>query len=193
MHASATELWAWFERIADELAANYDTPLTPLAAELGRRITALGLWWEVGPDKDGGLMLAISPGRHRDRMPEVRAVVAAAPSIAGWTFHAGKPPKLWTRMVIEVDGHRYDATTWRYVLSKYADGVCDIVVEQNNVASEHVRDLAAALIIEGILGEDARWQRFERIEAVHRLDPAVDMKGTSIEHLAAHLAAIQAS
>jgi hypothetical protein len=54
------------------------------------------LAWEVGPAvRTQGDRLVITPESRKDLRPLVRAILAAAPTMAGWEFHGHRPPGSW--------------------------------------------------------------------------------------------------
>ena len=182
--------WAWFAGSAARLAAELED--RALLAELDARVSALGeVAWEVGPGEGDLLSLVISPDGVRDRLPATRHIIAHAPAIPGWELHPARPPKTWDlRFAIEhADGAvaHFDARPWRYALHRFPDWSFDLVVEQPYVPADEVSELAAAIVVDGVLGEAARLELIADIEPVHALPPALVKKATPIVHLGDHI------
>jgi Cysteine-rich CPCC len=174
--------WKWFATISSRLAAS-DTDPTLLDV-LSKRVSLLGegLKWEFGPGHTEENAFVISPVGEKRWLAATRCIVERASVLAGWEFHAAKPPKVWN-LKFSITGVACDANPWRYVLYAFPDDTYDIVVEQNNVAD--LRPLAANIVVDGLLGEDVRLEIIGDIEAVHALPEG--QEGISIEHLAAHM------
>lgn len=122
---NARQFWTWFLDVGRRL----NDPA--FVSELDRQLAVLGISdWEAGPldAKGEKLFLAFSP-TERSEIPRLEAIVAQAPSIAGWEILVGKPRKFWDRVFKWSSSEiQIDASEWRCVVLQYSDGLCDIVI-----------------------------------------------------------------
>jgi hypothetical protein len=119
--------WEWFSSAREDVAN-----AQPWAVdELKRRLSDMGVpHWEAGPlDPQGELsFLALSPASVGD-IERLRAIAAGAPDMPGWRVMVGKPKKHWNRVFRwSSAGATVDASQWRCVVFRYADGQHEIVV-----------------------------------------------------------------
>jgi hypothetical protein len=99
-------LWRVFvskhEAIAARLVDGHD------AQVIDRELTSLvsrchpDLDWEMGPKGAYRLFFCASPSGRADLLAVARQCVLSAPALSGWAFRAGKPPRNWSRRVIEI-------------------------------------------------------------------------------------------
>jgi hypothetical protein len=89
------EFWSWFCDVAEALAGNVENPT--LLKDFDGRVRDLDpkLSWEIGPGLSKPWQLVISPNLDRDLREEARAIVACAPVLPAWEFHAARQPKKW--------------------------------------------------------------------------------------------------
>ena len=150
--------WAWFRNNADTIIDNCDDG--KLIGELDGEVTLAWpkLSWEIGPDPSGDWYFALSPNLNIDMAKIAKEAIDSAPEICGWRFYDTKQRKSW-------DGHfdlstgrgpiRLNASKWEYVLLRYPDGECEIflISDDANLLDEDERWQAAAIVVEGLLGE----------------------------------------
>lgn len=144
-----------------------------LVEELGRRVDALGSFdFELGPLGDGSFF-ALSPRGHRDRYAQTQAIVAAAPTVAGWTFLAAKPAKEWdpSRFQIVRSGEvvLLDLTAWEFVSPRFPDGARDVYLRPSRASlelglSDDELVSIAISVVDGALGEGRRIERVAYID-----------------------------
>lgn len=188
------EFWHWFLKVSGEFGDGFENQ--QLIEELDRRIALLGQYsWEIGSglEHDLNSSLTFSPSGNQDLLVETREIVKAAPACLGWEFYSAKPPKKWQRQFILKDEDDckipVDASHVRYVLFKYPDGMCDIILEDRMLIElpENLQQTAVEILLDGELGEEKRMTLISSIEVVSELDNAMQTKSTSIEYLARHI------
>src|ERR1700682_286265 len=153
------KFWNRFANAASKIAANPEDQT--LLATLDSLVVAIhpDIAWEIGPGKNAEWQLVISPDVHADLLPLTEAIVSKAPHLPNWEFYPYRQPKEWNyRFELQHDdGHStpIDARNWRYVLLRYPDGGTEILLHGDNVdhLSETERNQAAALLLQGVLGE----------------------------------------
>jgi hypothetical protein len=156
---SAEAFWRWFTTIADRIAASPED--RSLINNLDEHVSLAWpqLSWEIGPDPSGDWYLALSPNLNREFLAIAEDAIRFAPPIHGWKFYPARPRKIWDgRFEMEVqNGVRHlDPSDWKYVLLRYPDGEQELVLvapEAQALTSDE-RWKAAAVVLEGILGED---------------------------------------
>jgi len=175
--ARIRDFWAWFAGARTTFGERFENAAA--IEELAGRIAALGRFsWEMGPGLKNpyNTLLVISPGGDRDLLPPAREIVAQAPAIPGWEFVPARPPKQWDlRASLEYDGVGslfLDARSWKVTLLKGPDGLFEIVICAPELAyyDEAVRQVAAGIILDGELGEEARLVHIRGIRVVTELD-----------------------
>lgn len=90
--------WAAFAEAAPKLDAALESgrPGSFLPSFFSESLGAVDarLAWEIGPGTDGaGHRLVIAPDGAYELQPLVDAIVDRAPTVAGWSFLAGRPPE----------------------------------------------------------------------------------------------------
>lgn len=180
------ELWNWFTSVANDFGSHFEN--TSLLDELDHRVTALGPFtWEIGPaDDSDDNVLVLSPGGQVELLAETKQIIALAPACPGWQFLAAKPRKRWDRKFFMGDAP-VDASRWQYVLYRYPDGIYDIVIVAPDLMQfdEQDRLMAAEIVLDGELGEEARITLIHDIEVVATsadLDGAAPTPIVSIRH-----------
>lgn len=150
--------WHWFEQNADLIARCYDNEA--VISELDEQVTSSWpeLSWEIGPEPAGGWYFALSPNLDKNLAVFAKQKIDLAPKIPGWTFYPAKQRKIWngnfslysTQGCVEID-----ASNWEYVLLRYPDGECEILLigSLSNAlgADDHLQ--AAATVIQSLIGE----------------------------------------
>ena len=179
--------WAWFESIAAALADDFEQEaiwdrLDEAVSELGEVV------WELGPGSKAEYALSLSPDGDLDWLPVTRHIVSCAPRLARWEFNAARPPRPWSP-TFTVGDLEVDASSWRYVLLAFPDGIFDLVLEQGNVsdADDSDRYAAAVVLLDGLLGEETRLSRIQDLVVVDELEFEHDAKASKVEHLPFHL------
>jgi hypothetical protein len=186
--------WAWFASIADALGADLTNPA--LLEALDARVRRLGdLGWELGPGSTAENALALSPDGDRDLLPLTQHVVAMAPTVPRWVFLPARPARpapFEFTLGAGPDEFAIDATSWRYVLYRFPDHTFDLVLEQANLAdaTDDERYTAAVILLDALLGEEARLLRVREVEPMVSLPPELQVKASPLTSLAEHLAAL---
>jgi hypothetical protein len=167
--------WHWFSSHHNEFGENFDNDKT--LAELDNRIMGLGDFaWEIGPGAEDNNQLVISPGGNLDLLPITKQIVSCAMNIPGWVFFYAKPPKEWKLIfhfqkgdgeVIEIN-----ASKWEYVLLNCEDDGFEIILQTYYLTnlSEEDKLIAAEILLDGILGEEARMLHITYIDIVEEFD-----------------------
>jgi hypothetical protein len=180
------EFWNWFREVAEALAVNAEN--AALVRELDRKVRNLNprLSWEIGPGLSKPWQLAISPNLDRNLREEARAIVARAPLLPAWEFHAARQPKEW-HYKLELGGDKVplDASAWTFVLLRYPDGAHEILLKGKGLPplSDNERWQAAAITLEGILGEDVLLDTVDEFELVNELEPRFAERERPIQNL----------
>jgi hypothetical protein len=167
--------WYLFSNNHNEFGENFDNEKA--LAELDKRIMGLGDFaWEIGPGTKNNNQLVISPGGNLDLLPITKQIVSNAINIPGWVFFYARPPKEWKLIfhfqkgdgdVIEIN-----AAKWKYVLLKYEDDSFEIILRTYHLTnlSEEDKLIASEILIDGILGEEARILHITYIDVVEKVD-----------------------
>lgn len=194
------EFWSWFAGACGTFGERFENAAA--IEELARRIAALGPFtWEMGPGlkNPGRILLVISPGGDRRLLPAARDIVARAPELPGWEFLPARPPKDWDlRASLEYEGVGslfLDARAWRYVAAPGPGGLLDFVVCAPELAyyEDEVRRVAAGIILDGELGEEARLDHIAGIDVVAEFDERQDEVARPIQGLKAHWSELMGS
>ena len=150
--------WNWFRQNADVITRDYndDALIKDLDSEVSLSWPALS--WEIGPDPSGGWYFALSPNLKREMLKAARAAIGDAPQTPRWKFYATRQRKSWNgRFEVSTSEGRLEiySSNWRYVLLRYPDGECEIVLIGNeaDLLGDTERWQAAAIVVEGMLGE----------------------------------------
>jgi hypothetical protein len=167
--------WHWFSRHYNELGENFENDKT--LAELDNRIMGLGDFaWEIGPGTKDNNQLVISPGGNLDLLPITKQIVSSAMNIPGWVFIYAKPPKEWKLIFNFQKGNgeviEINASKWKYVLLNYEDDGLEIILQTFYLTnlSEEDKLIAAEILLDGILGEEARMLHITYIDIVEEVD-----------------------
>lgn len=158
-HDAVSNFWTWFS--ANSVRLSVDPANSDLIDQMEKHVKAAwpNLTWEIGPDKSGGMYLALSPGLDRSLVESAFSALQSAPFIDGWKFYASKPRKTWEpQFTVELKGRilKIDAGDWKYVLLRYPDGNIEILVVAPNCDSLTFEERwqVAAIVLEGMLGEE---------------------------------------
>jgi len=170
--------WEWFAIHACDIA---DEPTNErLIADLDRRVSIAwpNLSWEIGPDTNGGWYFALSPNLNRDYADEATDAIAGAPAVLGWTFHPTRQRKCWDgRFELQREkGHiEIDSGAWKYILLRYPDGQHEVVLfaPEATELDENDRWNAAAIVLEGLLGEECVLRSIEKFALESSIDAKV--------------------
>ncbi len=165
------EFWTWFADHASEFGEAFENEV--LLQELDERVTGLGDFaWEVGPGNNAENAFTLSPAGNRDLLEVTRAIVDAAPEVSGWEFHSAKPAKPWNPRFELHDANgvpvEVDATDWRCVLLKYADGAHEVLIEAPNLRAltKDYQRWAAEIILDSLVGERSRLENIDEVTVV---------------------------
>jgi hypothetical protein len=185
--------WQWFIDNATALEAR--TPKSEIINDLDRRVHELAegrLAWEIGPGAERPCSLTISPGGNKSLLPLTREIVSLAPKLPRWEIHHAKPPKDWNYIFeMQLSNSNVvtvDARKWRYVLLRFPDFMYDVILETHGgeqLPTED-RERAGEILIEGILGEEARLTQVVSVQVLNRFDAEHDQKAGSIRFLSDH-------
>jgi len=190
MNHKIGDFWTWFRANADAIAAHPESPV--LLDELDRRVRSLGpdLSWEIGPGISKTWQLAISPNLDRDLRTFARSIVSEAPNLKDWEFHSTRQRKEWDYKIelIGDDGGvaiALDATSWTFVLLRYPAGTREILLKAAGlpVLTDDERWQAAAITLEGILGEEVLLDMVDEFELVENLEPRFAERERPIQEL----------
>jgi hypothetical protein len=192
LEAQARTFWQWFSSVAPKLAVNLEND--EILRELDTKAASLGgLSWEVGPGLVKPNALVLSPGGSMKLLDLTREIVGIAPELPDWEYHYAKPPKKWRLQYVVHDAEDkpvpIDASEWEYVLLKLPDGTFDVVVRAPNLQDMHedVRQMAAEVAVEGMVGELSRLRHIAGIEVVIEWKEKYRGKATPLRHLGDHL------
>jgi hypothetical protein len=180
------EFWSWFCDIAASLARNVENSTSLKELDIRVRDLDPKLSWEIGPGLSKPWQLVISPNLDRDLREEARAIVARAPVLPSWEFHAARQPKKWHyKLELGVDKLLLDASGWTFVLLRYPDGGHEILLKGKGLPplSDDERWQAAAITLESILGEDMFLDKVNEFELVDELDPRFAERERPIQQL----------
>jgi hypothetical protein len=182
--------WQRFACIADQLRRTPEDAFLLRALDAWVRELHPSVSWEIGPGKHAAWQLAISPSLHPELLPVTRKVVSRAPAIREWEFYSTRQPKEWDlRFELQQEPGpplAIDASDWTYVLLRYPDGRYEVVLHGTNISSldRDARDQAAAITIEGILGEEPMLGAIDAFELTDELDPELAGRARPIRTLA---------
>jgi hypothetical protein len=189
-HAKFEEFWKWFSSIAEQLSKDVEN--RSLIKQLDEHVLSVDprLSWEVGPGLSKPWQFVVSPNLDRELRAKTRAIVAQAPLLRNWEFHAARQAKKWDYH-LEVGARAgeqlisLDASNWRFVLLRYPDGAHEILLKGNNLPelTDDQRWQAAAITLESILGEDLLLDRINEFELVDDLEPRFASRQQPIQHL----------
>jgi len=149
--------WRWFVAHQGDVA-KIEKGDEPIADELADELKKVdpGLTFEIGvgtKTTSGTRELIVSADGIQSVFPAVKRLVAAAPSVDGWTFIAFRPRKS-DAFEIEVGGTKISAKSITFrVVSKSADKV-DIALYIKGAATvdDQVKQ-ATYLLLDGVVGE----------------------------------------
>jgi hypothetical protein len=141
--------WKWFATYATRIGfPPSELHLDAIGEHLGRVHPALA--FQIGK-LDDALVLEISTDGHRELMPIVRELCAAAPTIPGWSVCAFKQP--CPAATIHIGEHVLGASELSFVLDDVVDGRAILGVFVEGLAEEPELAHAVFVLVQGILGE----------------------------------------
>jgi len=189
-----SNFWNWFAANAEAISSEvHPELLETLDNKLGQ--VDLRLSWEIGPGRHEPWFLAISPNLDKALVNDAREAVAQAPEIPGWEFYATRQPKQWDfQFEIESDSSdepiHLNASDWQFVLLRYPDGLREIILTSPNLPplTDDQRWQAAAIVLEGVLGEEALLANVDEFELVSSIEPRFADKQRPISALKAVMA-----
>ncbi len=116
------------------------------------------IMWEFGPGTrgDDGHRLVLTPEAERRLRPLVEAVLARAPSLAGWEFHAHRLAEgVSTALQTVAERTSVDFAAWSARAEVSDEGLVDVtLLPPASVASNAGTRGAALVLVEGLLGEE---------------------------------------
>lgn len=165
------KFWSWFAANADKvrLVKTGQEPIVgPLSAEL-RRVHK-DLVWEMGGAKDGCLEFTVSAGGISSVIPEVEALVAAAPSIPGWKVSAFKQ-RHPEGLSVQTHGRKLGPESVFYVAQKQGEKL-DLWLYIDGLDASNKRDLMGAcfILLDSQIGEYDAMTRIGKIEFLPLMD-----------------------
>ena len=171
--------WKWFNQnktILQEVVANpYHLKKEWVIEQLDQHVLAFGkLKWEIENPTNNAFIFTFSPNGDFDLLQKTKTIIAASNPIPNWTFNAAR--KATGNYSIEVYDHLMDvqeinAENWRIVLIDSSKNSCDMILEANNLHEIDVdtRLIAANLILNNIIGEEAKINHVNKLEIVLKL------------------------
>src|SRR5690606_35775710 len=132
--------------------------------------------WEIGPGSIAEWSFSLSPDGDETLSAAVRYVIAPAPQVPEWEFHAFRQPRDALPIVdlTTMEGTvQIDATDAEYALLRAKDGTFDMVVMLP--AAKRLRPgdqgALAVLLLDGLIGEEARMSLIKNVEFVQEFEP----------------------
>lgn len=174
---SLNEFWDWF---AANAAAISSEERPELLNQLDGKLRELDpqLSWEIGPGRVEPWLFSISPNLDKELVSIAKSVVNAAPEIPDWEIYAARQPKQWDyRVALETEGSdrpiHLDASTWQFVLLRYPDGTREVLLTGPSLPplNDDQRWQVAAIVLEGILGEETLLERIDEFELIPAMEP----------------------
>ncbi len=192
--------WKWFEVSASTLQSLVDdSNVSELTTLLAPRVKLVSdqIGWEIGPGIEQDFSFTISLNGDLRNLTIAEAVVVRAPSLVGWEFHAGKPPKKWDyRFSMHNNENKevhIDAGRWVYFLTAF-DNITfvDITLLAANLPrmDERARDQAGMIVVEAAIGEKLMLERVDKIAIVDSVPDDKASSLSSITLLSEHLASL---
>jgi hypothetical protein len=187
---SAAEFWSWL--VTHEARIRRDRSeavLDEILAALHRYDP--DLYFKIGGHPGGLVELVITAEGDRDHFDAVRALVAAAPAVAGWELIAFSPAQGF-HFVTEWDAARID-TRGAWFLPLVAPGRphqlgLRIAVADYDPADEQDWINAAHVVLDTALGELVAAERIQHVEVVAVPPPSARDGYRPLEELTAYLA-----
>ena len=155
---SGERFWSWFCKNLTAIEHNYND--AAVVDELDKEVSLAWpeLSWEIGPDASGGWYFALSPNLDIAKRDMARWAIQTAPRVPGWKFYPARQRKEWSgrfKISTSKGAMEINAGTWEFVLLRYADGETEVFLigPEALLLSEDERWHAAAVVVEGLLGE----------------------------------------
>ena len=154
------KFWAWFVKHIGFIETVLEGRHHEDAWVVGKAVDRFlpGLQWEAGPGLAKPIAFTISPDGDPAKLAIAEAVIARAPAMDGWEFHATKPPKRWNFTIClrgPAGDTKFDCGAFRYELTKYGGGkfydIC--FYHEDQITGVPSPLLLARLLAEGCLGE----------------------------------------
>jgi hypothetical protein len=188
--------WRLFAEKAERLASQVLGRHEEVAAFMQEHLSPIdpGIAWELGPEPEGGgahHALALTPEVRRHLVPLVDVVLARAPRLPGWEFHAHRQPRPIEMVRATVKGRvgvelteKWSARAWQGKLG----GVQLLVSPPGGLFRSTAKDQEVALVaLEALLGEELLYGWVDGLELARR-------GGTSpLEELPASVASLVAA
>jgi len=192
---SATDIkkfWNWFVQNCQNFGDNFEN--NTLIDELDRWVKRLGNFsWEIGPGIKKENLFVISPNGNLQLLPETKNIIDNSRKCDGWEYYYAKPAKNWNPIFEyeNSDGEnvRIDASSWKYILLKYNDGMFTVIIQapQLNQMQDDDKLMVAEILLDGILGEEIRMLKISNIEIVNDFDLQYKGKESEIVNLGDHI------
>ncbi|GGB26520.1 hypothetical protein [Puia dinghuensis] len=188
------QFWEWFSKNCQNFGVDFSN--AELLEKLDNWVTQLGDFsWEVGPGKAKDNALVISPNGDEDLLQDSKLIITSAKDCEGWEYYYAKPPKekewnlIFSLETSEGEIVEVDASQWEYTLLQYEDGMFEIIVKAPDLQQldEADKQAAAEILLDGILGEEARMQTICAIDIVEKFEEPYRDKAGNIKYLPNHL------
>jgi len=187
------EFWEWFinseKLIIEIINDDFHEGRKSLSRNMDNFILQFGMFtWEMGPTGDR-YYLTISPNGNEELFEVSREIVAYAPDLKQWKFHAAKPKKEWDLKFKVFDDfmtpHEVDASSWEYFLSRNASQKIEINILARNInyLDGETKLTAADVVVTSLLGEAFKIQNVESIKVLDKFDSIQSEKSSSIYKL----------
>jgi hypothetical protein len=189
--------WKWFVENKENIKEINSTDY--FINELDKRIKEIGNFtWEMGPGINKPLSFTISPGGDPDLLIKTKEIVSLAPNINEWEFYPSIQIKQWNNYFNAfIKGKKIgvEISNWEYVLYQFEDDTYDIVIRPNpyNVELEHDILSLSEMVVDSLIGEEARIEKIVNLDIVEDFDDEVKEKATKIINLRNHLQALNSS
>jgi hypothetical protein len=188
------QFWEWFSENCQNFGADFDN--VELLERLDNWVAQLGDFsWEVGPGKAKDNAFVISPNGDEDLLQDTKLIISNAKVCEGWEYYYAKPPKekewnlTFSLETSEGEEVEVDASQWEYTLLEYEDGMFEIIVKASDLRQldETNKQVAAEILLDGVLGEEVRMQTICEIDVVDEFEEPYRAKAGNIKNLPDHL------
>ena len=110
--------WAWFSANAESIRRKCGAPgHLDIEEQLSEHLDAIDerLAWEIGPGKEGNLLLVISAEGNPEVREFAQAAIFASPRLPGWQFSPYRQPRSFAALeaILHSLGHQIDLDSVR--------------------------------------------------------------------------------
>ena len=189
--------WEWFRTISKKLEINFDQE--DLIEEIDKQVRLLGDFsWELGLGIHTSYSFVISPNCNRKLLNDTKEIIRYSPSLTSWEFYYAKPPKIWNLIFSFTDNNGKDikinAQDWEYVLLKFPDNSFDVIIKtsNNHNLDRNNLNIAAEILLIGILGEEVYIEHIVTIDIVNNFETKYIGKESKMIHFKEHFTEVSA-